>query len=393
MKEKKNDVVENTTEQPKVDEKVEKLKIKKKPKKFSNNTDGDVTKVNLEELVKKTEDVIKVDLSKPKEDVKIEEEVIEKVTNKEPVNETSEETIEQTPLLEEITEEQEATKVIEPPKEIKNELPENIQKLVDFMNDTGGDIKDYVNLNTDYSKLDNDTLLREYYNKTKPHLNDEEINFLMEDNFSYDEDVDDAKDIQRKKLALKEQVADAKSHLDGLKSKYYEDIKYGSKLTSEQQKAIDFFNRYEKEAEDAKESSDHFLNKTKEVFNNDFKGFEYKVGDKKYRFNIKDSSKVRDNQSDINNFVRKFLDKDNKMQDATGYHKSLFTAMNSDAIANHFYEQGKADALKESIAKSKNVDMNPRQSHTGETQVGGYKFKVLGDNSDDFKFKIRKKSK
>jgi hypothetical protein len=222
MKEKKNDVVENTTEQPKVDEKVEKLKIKKKPKKFSNNTDGDVTKVNLEELVKKTEDVIKVDLSKPKEDVKIEEEVIEKVTNKEPVNETSEETIEQTPLLEEITEEQEATKVIEPPKEIKNELPENIQKLVDFMNDTGGDVKDYVNLNTDYSKLDNDTLLREYYNKTKPHLNDEEINFLMEDNFSYDEDVDDTKDIQRKKLALKEQVADAKSHLDGLKSKYYE---------------------------------------------------------------------------------------------------------------------------------------------------------------------------
>jgi hypothetical protein len=241
MEEKNNDVVENTTE-PKVDEKVEKLKIKKKPKKFSNSKDGDVTKVNLEELVKKTEDVIKVDLSKPKEDVEVEKEV----------NEALEETVEQTPLLEEITEEQEATKVIEPPKEIKNELPENIQKLVDFMNDTGGDVKDYVNLNTDYSKLDNDTLLREYYNKTKPHLNDEEINFLMEDNFSYDEDVDDTKDIQRKKLALKEQVADAKSHLDGLKSKYYEDIKYGSKLTSEQQKAIDFFNRYEKEAEDAK---------------------------------------------------------------------------------------------------------------------------------------------
>ena len=190
MEEKNNDVVENTTE-PKVDEKVEKLKIKKKPKKFSNSKDGDVTKVNLEEIVKKTEDVIKVDLSKPKEDVEVEKEV----------NEVVEETIEQTPLLEEITEEQETTKVVEPPKEVKNELPENIQKLVDFMNDTGGDVKDYVNLNTDYSELDNDTLLREYYNKTKPHLNDEEINFLMEDNFSYDEDVDDTKHIQRKKLA------------------------------------------------------------------------------------------------------------------------------------------------------------------------------------------------
>ena len=117
------------------------------------------------------------------------------------------------------------------------------------MTDTGGDINDYVKLNQDYSNLNDETLLKEFYIQTKPHLNTEEINFLMEDQFSYDEEVDDERDIKRKKLALKEQVANAKTQLEENKSKYYEDIKAGSKLTTEQQKAIDFFNRYNKESE------------------------------------------------------------------------------------------------------------------------------------------------
>jgi hypothetical protein len=236
--------------------------------------------------------------------------------------------------------------------------------------------------------------LREYYTKTKPHLNTEEINFLMEDNFSYDEDVDDERDIKRKKLALKEQVADAKSHLDGQKSKYYKEIKAGSKLTSEQQKAVNFFNRYNEESEENQKIADTakstFLQKTDNVFNDKFKGFEYNVGDKKFRFNIKDANEVKETQSDINNFVKKFLNKKNLMEDAKGYHKSLYTAMNADAVANHFYEQGKADAMKDSVAKAKNVNMNPRQAH-GEIETGGLKYKVLGENSSDFKFKIKQK--
>jgi len=304
--------------------------------------------------------------------------------------------------LEEVTNE-EVEETIEPKEPIKTpeapkvELPENIMKMVDFMKDTGGDVNDYVRLNKDYSDLDNHTLLKEYYKTTKPHLEQDEIDFLMEDQFSYDAEIDDEKEIRRKKLALKEQVANAKTELDSLKSKYYEDIKMGSKLTSEQQNAIDFFNRYNQESEEKqkidKEAGDHFLNKTNEVFNDEFKGFEYNVGDKKYRFNVKDASKVKTTQSDLNNFVKKFLNKNNKMEDAKGYHKSLFTAMNSDAIANHFYEQGKADALKQSIAKSKNIDMNPRQAHSGEIETGGMKYKVLGDTSADFKFKIKKKNK
>jgi hypothetical protein len=336
--------------------------------------------------------VIKVDLSQPVEET-VEEEVIE------PVAEEVTEEVE-IPALEEITEE-EVEEVIEQVEEAvaKAEatgkpLPENIQKLVDFMEETGGDINDYARLNQDYSQMDNTQALEEYYRLTKPHLDAEERSFLLDENFSFDEDIDDERDIRRKKIALKEQVAEAKAYLDGQKSKYYEEIKAGSKLTGEQQKAVDFFNRYNKESKETqrvvRRNGDVFEKKTSNLFNDKFKGFEYKVGDKKYRFNVKDVDGVKTNQSDLNNFTSKFVDENNSLSDAAGYHKALYTAMNPDAIANHFYEQGKADALKNSVAKSKNVDMTPRQSH-GEINAGGVKFKVLGDNSSDFKFKIKNK--
>jgi hypothetical protein len=306
--------------------------------------------------------------------------VLEEITDEEP-NEALKELVDE---VEEAVEEAEAT---------GQPLPENIQKLVDFMNDTGGTLEDYVSLNKDYSGLDNLTLLREYYKQTKPHLNAEEIDFMMEDQFSFDEEIDEDRDVRRKKLALKEQVAQAKNHLESVKSNYYDEIKNGSRLTTEQQKAIDFFNRYNKESEESNKVAEKRLNtfkqKTDNLFNDKFKGFEYNVGDKKYRFNVKNKESVKETQSDINNFIKKFLNEDNTISDAKGYHKSLYTAMNPDAIAQHFYEQGKADALKDSVAKAKNVSMNPRQEHGGEANTGGLKFKVLGQNSSDFKFKIK----
>lgn len=306
---------------------------------------------------------------------------------------------EELPVLEEVTEE-EVEQVEEKVEEAIAEaeatgkpLPENIQKLVDFMEDTGGDINDYVNLNRDISKLDDSEVLDEYYRTTKSHLTAAERNFLLEDKFGFDEEVDDERTIRSKKIALKEQVAEAKAYLDGQKSKYYEEIKAGSKLTGEQQKAIDFFNRYNKESEETKRITDSnkkvFQQKTSNLFNDKFKGFDYNVGDKKYRFNVKNVNNVKQTQSDINNFVQKFLDKNNQMSDAKGYHKSLFTAMNADAIAQHFYEQGKADAIKDTVAKGKNIDVNPRGTHS--TKDGGTKFRVLGEGTDDFKFKIRKR--
>ena len=392
---------------------------KKKETVVEETTKDNVTKVDLNKSEdKKDDNVIKVDLDKKPEDETKKEitndntddagvvELVEDTNASEKQEEVQPETeTQETPVVEEITEEEvkeqvedlaeEAQEAVAEAEATGKALPENIQKLVDFMEDTGGDLEDYVRLNQDYSELDNLSLLKEYYKQTKSHLNDEEIDFMMEDNFSFDEDYDDEKQVRRKKLALKEQVAEAKRHLDGAKSKYYEEIKAGSKLTSEQQKAIDFFNRYNKESKEEEKVVENqtraFLNKTNQLFNKNFKGFEYNVGEKRFRFNVKDANNVKETQSDINNFVGKFLNKNNEMEDTKGYHKGLFTAMNPDAIAKHFYEQGKADALKDSIAKSKNVSMDPRQEFNGQINTGGIKVKVLGNNSNDFKFKIKNK--
>ena len=423
--------MEDNTVQEEVLEKKpqEKIKVKRRPKSVKRNMEDEVIKVDLSKPVqkeeegqenKKEEDAVQeqstdeVSSSNESETISEVQEENNKETNEESTGqekeEKVEEKVEEQPVLEEIKEEEEkkeeevkqetqqlteeVKEAVQEQKETGVELPENIQKVVDFMKETGGSLEDYVKINQDYSKLDDNFLLNEYYRQTKPHLTGEEINFLIEDSFSFDEEVDEPKDIKRKKLAFKEQVANAKNYLDGLKSKYYEEIKMGSKLAPEQQKAIDFFNRYTKETEESQKLAEKqktvFLNKTNEVFSDQFKGFEYDVGDKKYRFNVKEASKVKETQSDINNFVKKFLNKNNEVEDARGYHKSLFTAMNPDAIAKHFYEQGKADAIKDSVAKSKNINMSSRQGFQ-EVEAGGIKVRALGDDSASFKFKIKNK--
>ena len=273
------------------------------------------------------------------------------------------------------------------------ELPENIQKVIDFMSETGGSLEDYVKLNTDYSKLDNYNLLKEYYQNTKPHLDSDEIDFLMEENFAFDEDVDDERDIRKKKIAQKEELQKARKHLESLKSQYYSEIKAGTKLAPEQQKAVEFFNRYNKENEEATKLAEKqkqtFLQKTDQVFSNDFKGFDFNVGDKKYRFNVKNAAEVKSSQSDIHNFIKKFLNENNEMSDASGYHKGLFTAMNPDAIAQHFYEQGKADAIKDSTVKAKNIDMGTRGVHQDVKTANGWQVRAVDGGASDSKLKIK----
>ena len=313
---------------------------------------------------------------------------------------------EQSPVLQEITEEEVEEAAEELADEIEEavaeqaasgvELPENIQKVVDFMNETGGSLEDYVKLNTDYASLNEDQLLREYYEAVYTSYDKEDIDFLLNDKFSYDEDLDDEREIRLKKLERKEALAKAKNHLDGLKSKYYDEIKMGSKLNPEQQKAVEFFNRYNKESEEAamvaERQTSKFRKESARVFNEKFEGFDYSVGDKKYRFKVKDASQVKDTQSDINNFIKKFLDEKGEMKDAKGYHKSLFTAMNADQVAQHFYEQGKADAVKDSMARTKNVNMSPRGVHEEVTASNGWKIRAVdsGQSSSKLKVKFRK---
>jgi len=378
--EENKEVVEETTQQP-VEETTEK---KQEESPVSINEDGDY-KIDLTKIPKTEENETK---EETKEDNADDSGVVAESKDAEPAQEQEEvqpeeQTQEQSPV-EETQEEEEIV-----------EVPENIQKLMEFMNETGGDINDYVKLNTNIDEMDDSEILHDYYKKTKPHLNDEEINFVLEDQFSYDEEDSNEKEIKRKKLALKEQVAEAKAYLDGQKSKYYEEIKSGSKLTGEQQKAVEFFNRYNQEEEQnkkiVKNQQDTFLNKTEKVFNKDFDGFEFNVGDKKIKYNIQDVDSLKNKQVDINNFVGKFLNDQSVMEDAAGYHKGLFTAMNPDAIAKHFYEQGKSDAIKQTVSDAKNINTS-RESHKVYEGEGGIKFKVLGDDSNDMKLRIKKRN-
>jgi len=392
MEENVENVVEETTP-----ETVETVKEKRKP---NINEDGDYV-VNLDKPI---ENETTEEVTKDNADDGGVVELVEDANTTEKQEEVQQETeAQETAVLEEITEEEvqeqvedlaeQAQEAMLESAETGKALPENLQKVVDFMEDTGGSLEDYVRLNQDFSSYDDTTILKEYYKQTKSHLTEDEISFLMEDEFSYDEEIDEEREIKKKKIALNEQVANAKSHLDGQKSKYYEEVKAGSRLTPEQQKAWDFFNRYNKESEETKKIAEKQTNtfklKTQEVFNDKFKGFEYNVGDKKYRFNVKNAGEVKETQGDINNFVKKFLNKNNEMSDAKGYHKSLFTAMNPDAIAKHFYEQGKSDAMKDSVAKAKNINMDPRQSFSNDN-TSGPKVRVLNDDtSPTFKFKIK----
>ena len=365
------------------------------------SVDDGIIKVDLRSLNKEEENTIpeqEIIAEEVNQPVAVIEEVAEEAPQQQEVVQAEES------FIEEITDEEVAEAVEELEEQVEQaivekdlgiELPENLQKAVDFMNETGGSLEDYVKLNTDYASLDEGQLLREYYESTKPHLDAEEIDFLMEDNFSYDEDMDEDRDIRRKKLARKEELAKAKGHLDGLKGKYYQEIKAGSKLNPEQKNAIDFFNRYKENNEEATKVADKqrstFDNKTEQLFSKDFKGFDFNVGEKKFRFKVNNADQVKESQSNINNFVKKFLNDKNEMNDAAGYHKSLYTAMNADAIANHFYEQGKSDAIKGTMAKAKNIDMDPRGTHENVVASNGWSVKSISGGQSSSKLRIKSK--
>jgi len=391
--------METKTNEPVKQEGEFKLK-KKTPKKFTKTSDEPV-KVNIKEpLVELEPEVKKVIIPKQKEDaIQIGE--TEKVSVEEPSGDSAEvgepvqksdETAEGFSPIKEVTEQQvqEVKEAIRDEKVLGKQLPENIEKLVSFMEETGGTIEDYTRLNADYTNVDENTLLKEYYKKTKPHLDDEEIGFIMEDNFDYDTDLDEERDVRKKKLAKKEEIAKAKNFLEETKRKYYDEIKLKSNVTQDQQKAMDFFNRYNKQQEVAEQQHAKFKENTKEHFNDNFEGFDIKVGEKSYKYNIQNRDKVAENQSNINNLVGKFLDKEGNVTDTKGYHKAMYAAENVDKIAAHFYEQGKVDAVKQVVNKSKNLSDSQARSTQGDVFVNGMKVKAIS-GADSAKLKIKTK--
>ncbi len=303
--------------------------------------------------------------------------------------------------IQEITEEEVKNEAKEVEKELKEavrdekvlgkQLPENVEKLVSFMEETGGTVEDYVRLNADYTQVDDVTLLKEFYKTSKPHLNTEEIEFLLNDEFAYNEEEDDEKTIRKRKLAIKEEVAKAKNFLEETKSKYYDEIKLRPGVTQEQKKAMDFFNRYNNEQEKVKKTREEFIDNTNKFFKEDFKGFDFNLGEKKVRYNVNNTEELLDSQSDITKFLGMFLDEEGRVKDLNKYHKSLFAAKNIDTIAGHLYEQGKADAIKNVAANSKNISNSPRISQPDDSiYLNGLKVKaVSGANSSKLKIKKR----
>jgi len=386
------------------------LKGKSKPRKPKQlgNKEQEIQKVNIKEpLVEVEPDVKKVEIKNEeikKEDDAIqigetEEVSVEKTSGDsaevgEPVQESNETTEGFSPI-QEVTEEEVKQEVkqpeVKPVEQPAVDLPENVEKLVSFMKETGGTVEDYVRLNADYSNIDEKALLKEYYKKNKPHLDAEDVDLILED-FTWDTDVDEERDIRKKKLAFKEEVAKARTYLDSLKDKYYDEIKLRPGVTQEQQKAMDFFNRYNKQQEQAEQLHTQFKQSTQQLFSDQFKGFDFEVGGKKYKYNIQNRDVVAENQSNINNLIGKFLDADGSVVDPAGYHKAMYAAENVDRIATHFYEQGKADAVKDVVNKSKNLsDVKARQGNTGEVFIGGMKVKsISGADSTKLKIKTRK---
>ena len=386
-----------------------KIKSHSKPKNLGDNQgQNEITKVNMKEpLVKLEPSVTKVVI--PNEEIKEEDAVQTQETNdsdaiveeskdsndsKEVVEEvrTPEDEVESPIKLVDNTEEEvqeEIVKEVEQAVKEQRVLPENIEKLVAFMEETGGTVQDYVRLNADYTNVDNQTLIREYYKQTKPHLDSEDVSLLLED-FDFDEDIDEPKDIRKKKIAFKEEVAKAKGFLEDLKGKYYDEIKLRPGVTQEQKKATEFFNRYNEEQQAVKAKHGDFIDRTKKLLNNDFEGFDFKVSDKKFRYGIKNPAQVAENQSDITNFIKTFLNDKGEITDTKGYHKAIYAARNADTIAQHFYEQGKADAVKDVMAKSKNISNEPRQTNSGEVYIGGLKVKAIS-GADSSKLKIKTK--
>ena len=361
------------------------FKIKTKPK----LTDEQFAAKNKEPLIDVPSNVTRIVIPKEETDA-VQEPSAEKVDVDEPTEDgptlvegTSE------PELTEITEEVKEKEVIAEP--VQPELPENIGKLVDFMRETGGTMQDYIRLSTNYEDVDRDILVKEYYKNTKSHLTAEEINFMIEDNFAFDEDIDEERDIRRKKLAYKEEVAKARTFLKDTKEKYYDDIKLKSPaIPEDQQKASDFFNRYKEDQDRNTANHEKFKANTTELFNENFEGFDFTLGEKKFRYGVQNPSQVAESQSDIGNFIGKFLGEDGMVKDTAEYHKALYAGANADKMANHFYEQGKADAIRDVVNKSNNTSSGARKAAPVDSaRFGAYKIKSVS-GADSSKLKIKK---
>tara|TARA_S200002703_G_scaffold153224_1_gene154530 strand:+ start:967 stop:2133 length:1167 start_codon:yes stop_codon:yes gene_type:complete len=278
-------------------------------------------------------------------------------------------------------------------KEETQPLPEDVANFMKYRQETGRSFEDYARLQQDWNSVDDTNVLREYYKQEKPHLDAEEIDYLINEEFSFDSELDEEKDIKKKKIAYKEELYKARNYFEGIKEKYKAPLESReAEIPENYKEAFNFYNKYQEELDQEsatqKDRSRIFQEKTNALFNDEFKGFEFKVGDKKQVFKPNDVSKVKENQLDINNFFSKHLDEKGIVKDAASYHKALFAATNADDLFKFAYEQGQADATEGLVKETKNIDMSVRSNTP--TDTGGTKFRAV-DSGDNFSFKIKKR--
>lgn len=279
-------------------------------------------------------------------------------------------------------------------QESNEELPEDVSAYFKYKKETGRGIEDFVKLQRDYDSMDGNTLLSQYYAHTEEGLDSEDIKDLMEDKFGYDEELDEESDIKKIERAKKRELVKAKKFFNEQKDKYNIPLESsGGGLSKEQTEDLSSYKSYIEESNTAKEAQkkryDYFLNKTNEVFNDEFKGFEFNVGEKNFTFKPGDANELKSKQSDVNNFINKFMDQDSGlMKDAQGYHRALSVAMNLDKFAEFFYNQGMTDTVDNVSKKSKNINMEVRNTPQNFSK-DGLKIRTVGDTSSGKGLKIR----
>lgn len=357
------------------------------------------------------EDVdFKVNLSAPQQpQEQVEQEVEESVEeNQEPVQDSTEQSeesaepqVEEQPENEELSREEIVNQLLRDkfnitldtlPEVLNNtekqaetvELTEDIKKYLEFKKETKRGLADFVKLQEDIDARGEDELLREYYSQTKPGLEASDVEYLLNKKYGYDPDNSSEDEIKSKQLEKKEELYKAKEYFNTLKEKYKTPLESSEVSVPEEYKeAYSFYSQYKenqaRQEESQKLQRQTFEEKTRKLFNDDFEGFEFKVGEKSLKYKPKSVEEVVKTNSDLNNFIKKHLDDNGNLKDAKAYHTALTMAMNPESFAAFFYEQGKADAVNEVVAGGKNVDMAVRKGV--DSQKPGSKFRVLDDGS------------
>lgn len=269
---------------------------------------------------------------------------------------------------------------VEPQKEL---LPEDVEAFYRFKKETGRGLEDFYRVNQDFSNEKPERLLATYFKEMNPELDDEDIQYEMADRFGYDEDLDDERDIKKKKLAFKKELTKATKFFEEQKEKYRAPLESigTSSISSEDQEALQSYKEYTsqlsaQQQEQAKKS-EFFVQKTNELFSNEFEGFKFGIGDKDLSWKPSNAEDLKNKQMDISKFFGNFVDDKGYIKDAKAYHKTIAVAMNPDSFAKFFYEQGKADAIDQSAKQSKNIDMGSVRTTGQPIDKGGFKVTAL----------------